>query len=235
MPDMKRWQRTLAGILGIAAVALLHSLVFVAEMWGSRVPSYLRTPERVGAGANYGSSTGSSEERMIIVQLQEQVDRKNAPPTGQQSTLVEKLLTPMLVITGPDALPMPPLFPDEQGEESSASQADIIARTQLTGLYEGQIRARIERAWLRPRDVLESERFRCRVLIRQQANGIVREVELQQCNGSWRWQQSLVNAIFSSSPLPAPPNPKVFTDVFSMQFESVAYVQGLPAEMYEGE
>lgn len=110
-----------------------------------------------------------------------------------------------------------------------------MARTQLAGLYEGQIRARIERAWLRPREPIGEDKFACRVLIRQSAQGVISEIEVQQCNGSDRWQRSLTDAIFAASPLPAPPNPQVFADSFSMRFEASAYSDGAPAGLYESE
>jgi hypothetical protein len=234
-------RRAAVGILGAATMLLLHSLLFVVAVWGDGAPLGPRPPERVGAGANLGTAEGGSQERLIIVQLQ--AEMQQTPQPAEQPVLLEKIRPPsMLAITGSDALPMTPLFPSEKGEASQASEADMIARTQLMGVYEQQIRARIERAWLRPREpvgrqpgnpVQDENHFRCRVLIRQNERGGIREVELQRCNGSERWQRSLTDAIFSSSPLPAPPNAQVFADVFSMQFEALSYSEAQPTELYE--
>jgi hypothetical protein len=160
---------------------------------------------------------------LIMVELQPAVQEARHPT--ESPILLEKVRAPgMLAVTGPDVLPVAPLFSSEQGEAAEASEADLVARTQLVGLYERQIRARIERAWLRPREpigrqagnpIQTEDRFRCRVMIRQDEQGAIREVELQRCNGSARWQKSLTDAIFSSSPLPAPPNPRVFAENFS--------------------
>jgi hypothetical protein len=70
-------------------------------------------------------------------------------------------------------------------------------------------------------------------MIRQDERGAIRELELLRCYGSARWQKSLTDAIFSSSPLPAPPNPQVFADAFSMQFEAMSYSDGQPAGQFE--
>lgn len=230
------------GMLGIAATLILHSLFLVVAIWGDSYPLRPRLPERIGAGANVGSAEGSSLERLIMVELQPQVQ---PPLPAEQPVLLEKIRAPsMVAVTGPDALPAPPLFPSEEGDSERASDADLVARTQLVGLYEQQIRARIERAWQRPREPIrrqadnttqDEDRFRCRVLIRQDARGGIRELELQRCNGSERWQRSLTDAIFASSPLPAPPNPQVFADAFSMQFEAVSYSDAQPGGLYESE
>jgi hypothetical protein len=53
------------------------------------------------------------------------------------------------------------------------------------------------------------------------------------CNGSVTWQQSLVTAILSASPLPAPPDPAVFTHSLTMTFEGQSYVAGGPTDSYE--
>lgn len=238
-----RVQRAAVGVLGIVATVLLHSLLFVVAVWGDTSISRPRLPDRVGAGANTGSAEGSSQERLIMVELQPDVQLR--PQPVEQPVLLEKVRAPsMLAVTGPDALPVSPLNPSEEGNVEQALDADMVARTQLLGVYEHQIRARIERAWLRPREpigrqvgnpIQEDDRFRCRVMIRQDQQGAIRELELQRCNGSAQWQKSLTDAIFSSSPLPAPPNPHVFADAFSMQFEAASYSDAQPSVRYEPE
>lgn len=232
---MQRTRRTAVGLAGAAATLALHSLLFVATIWGNSAARQPRSPERVGAGANTASAEGNSEERRIVIQLQPEAVPESPLPEQSPVMLEVPRKVSLLAITGPDALPMAPLFHDEAGEERSATEADMVARAQLSGLYEGQIRARIERAWLRPREPISEGKFACRVLIRQNAQGAIREIEVQQCNGSDRWQRSLTDAIFASSPLPAPPNPQVFADSFSMRFEASAYVDGARSGLYEPE
>ena len=232
---MRRSRRTAVAITGAAATLALHSLLFVATIWSDGSARLPRLPDRIGAGANTASANGGSEERRIVIQLQPETMPENPLPQLSPVMLEVPRQASLLAITGPDALPMAPLFHDEAGEERGAAEADMVARAQLSGLYEGQIRARIERAWLRPREPIDEGKFACRVLIRQDAQGAIREIEVQQCNGSERWQRSLTDAIFAASPLPAPPNPQVFADSFSMRFEASAYADGSEVALYEPE
>ncbi|HEY1898814.1 MAG TPA: TonB C-terminal domain-containing protein, partial [Steroidobacteraceae bacterium] len=101
--------------------------------------------------------------------------------------------------------------------------------------YMGQINARIDRAWLRPRTPIGAASFSCRVRILQDAVGNVTEVMLEQCNGDTRWQLSLVHAIDSSSPLPAPPDPDVFSRIVHLGFTAEAYASGRHEDQYEPE
>ena len=106
-------------------------------------------------------------------------------------------------------------------------------RQLLFGRYIGQITARIERAWMRPRTPIENPFFACRVHITQDRKGVVQEIELVRCNGNARWQTSLVQAIQTASPLPAPPDADVFTERLTLDLQSAAFVPGGSAEGFE--
>jgi hypothetical protein len=61
-------------------------------------------------------------------------------------------------------------------------------------------------------------------------------IKLDRCNGGERWQQSLVSAIRTASPLPAPPDASVYADQLSLSFESEGFqpdgsTQGFEPEM----
>ena len=90
---------------------------------------------------------------------------------------------------------------DTSHDNSAGSSQPDPGRQFLFGRYIGQITARIERAWLRPRTPIENAFFACRVRITQDRNGIVQEIELViRCNGTPQWQTSLVQAIESALP-----------------------------------
>lgn len=131
------------------------------------------------------------------------------------------MLTPVAM---PDATP--PVVFNKSDEATEAEPVATEARagdpalTLLAGRYVGQIDARIQRAWLRPRAPLATGLFTCRARITQDSTGRVREVELVGCNGDAAWQTSLVQAIDSASPLPAPPDPAVFSSVVTLDFSS---------------
>jgi hypothetical protein len=103
----------------------------------------------------------------------------------------------------------------------------------MYGRYVGQIRARIDRAWQRPRTAIGAPIFECQAQVDQDSVGRVREVTLVQCNGDARWQLSLVHAIEAASPLPAPPSAEVFTHRVLLEFRATAYSPGAPSELYE--
>jgi len=115
----------------------------------------------------------------------------------------------------------------------SPESNDAGDRAMLFGRYMGQVNARIERAWLRPRSPTGDTHFQCQVSITQDKIGNVTEVTLQDCNGDALWQQSLVNAIQSASPLPAPPDPEVFSSTLTSRFESIEYNAGSPTDGFE--
>lgn len=114
--------------------------------------------------------------------------------------------------------------------QASAGQPGLAA---LYGRYLGQIQARIERAWLRPRTAIGADLFRCRVRIDQRADGRVGDITLQRCNGTTQWQGSLVRAIEDASPLSAPANPAVFTPHVVLEFRATAYTPHAPAGLFE--
>ncbi len=105
----------------------------------------------------------------------------------------------------------------------------------MVGRYLGQIDARVERAWIRPRAPIAPGLFTCRVRIVQEDDGHVQEIELIDCNGDAAWQTSLVRAIQSASPLPAPPDPKVFSRRLILEFHSTAFLPGIDPEGFEPE
>jgi hypothetical protein len=61
----------------------------------------------------------------------------------------------------------------------------------------------------------------------------VRDIALIRCNGSARWQQSLAQAIRAASPLPAPPDPRVFKRIITMHFQAQAYSENDNPDLYE--
>lgn len=127
----------------------------------------------------------------------------------------------------------------------SDTQADLEAardggesdpgRVVMLGRYIGQISARIERAWIKPRAPIAEGQFACRARILQNTDGAVQEIELEGCNGNSAWQISLVRAIQSASPLPAPPDPSVFARTLRIPFKADPFVTGGSPDGFESE
>jgi len=114
-----------------------------------------------------------------------------------------------------------------------ASSGDQHEYALMAGRYLGQITARIERAWVKPKDPIEGGIFACRVRITQDQMGGIQRIVLSRCNGDERWQASLLSAIKTSSPLPGAPDPSVFARVLTFELNSAQYVDGGSAEGFE--
>jgi hypothetical protein len=195
-------------------------LLSVAIWGGGHSPLRPRLPDAVGAGANKGRPEGEMGERRITVMLMPELMNVTPLPESEPK-LPEPKLPSIVEITGLDALPLPPIIAIP-GEEVESLDAQLMARANYAGVYESQVRARIERAWELLEQPTSDKGFKCLVEILQQLDGRVKEVVLAKCDESIMWQQSLVNAIQSASPLPAPPVPSAFVDRFSLLFDSVA-------------
>jgi len=142
----------------------------------------------------------------------------------------------------PPAIDIPPDAKDDPTADTDMTSGDPVGRARLFGIYTRQIQARIERIWRRPRNPISDapdpasaadETFHCQVQVVQDAHGNVEEILLPNCNGSVAWQQSLVSAIREASPLPAPPDQKVFSKSITLEFVGFAYRQGDPTDNYE--
>ena len=182
-------------------------------------------------------------EELVLVTLDGVYKGEDADLLEQIASLAPRLENPQFSTS--DADNAPPSIEVASAEPDSSSQAspdagDPALRALMFGRYAGQISARIERAWIRPRtpvsdSAVDGGTFKCRVQIRQDERGNVEEVLLLQCDGTEAWRHSLVIAINQASPLPAPPTPNVFTRALTMTFEAPAYNSGMAAEGYERE
>jgi len=152
----------------------------------------------------------------------------------------------LALVLSPDALTQPtadvelPSLPeisvpgDEREDGLGAGRAtDRSEYAMMAGRYIGQITARIERAWTRPRTPVTEGLFACQARITQNNRGDVEQIRLRHCNGDQRWQHSLVSAIETASPLPAPPDPRVFARIVLLDFRSLPYAAGSNADGFE--
>ncbi|MDP9088928.1 MAG: cell envelope integrity protein TolA [Pseudomonadota bacterium] len=82
--------------------------------------------------------------------------------------------------------------------EASPARAQYIAR----------LASRIQNAWIKPPSARTG--LDCIVNITQVAGGEVTSAKVTQCNGDAAARQSIENAVYRASPLPAPPDPALF-------------------------
>jgi hypothetical protein len=135
--------------------------------------------------------------------------------------------------------PFVPKAVEDSIEESTANLSENTETESVSfriyARYVGQIDARIERAWARPRTTPGVDLFSCAARIEQDKAGNVIEINLLRCNGDTRWRQSLLHAIRVSSPLPAPPDPSVFRRTLTLTFTSLPYSNTSNPDLYEPE
>lgn len=87
----------------------------------------------------------------------------------------------------------------------------------LLNQYVGLLQARIERNWIRPPSARAG--LKCTLHITQIPGGEVVNASLGDCNGDAVVKQSILDAVLRASPLPAPPDPSLFTRNLNIVFE----------------
>ena len=239
-------------MLGLAGTLSLHGLALQSLILGSGSHKP-RPPDVQGVSAARIGSAAAAVEELVLVTIAD-APREDEGLADQIASLGPRLQDPPISILSSDALMAVDVDSTEQVQDDSIPVAptagDPALRALMWGRYTGQISARIERAWERPRSPVNDpiqtaksdasgasaaadETFRCRVQIRQDTRGNVQEVLLLECNGTEAWRHSLVVAINQASPLPAPPTPTVFTRSLTTTFEADAYRPGSAPYQYE--
>lgn len=221
---------------GAVGVLLIHALLVCTFVLSLSLPAP-RHPNTASVGAT--ALLSSAEPDMTVVFIDEPTPTENAAPPKPPALASRGIAPPdlQLVVLSPNPSPAPAsgktADSDDAAEDTESAGAAEHAR--LYGRYLGQVQARIERAWVRPRSEIGAPRFSCRVRIRQDRRGDVAEVTLDHCNGTERWQHSLVSAIRTASPLPAPPVASVYADVLWLSFSSEAFEEGRSTQGFEPE
>ena len=221
-----------AALAALTSLAL-HALLIGSVVWTASETPAVRRPQYQGPGST--EIVSPEEPTMTLVLI-------NEPQPIQKMHLFHVDLAsrgfapPDLAVTllSPNG---EPAFDTSKRENTNAAApspaSDMALRAMLYGRYVRQIKARVDRAWMRPRTPIGADSFNCRVQIIQDRHGNVKETTLQECNGDLRWQLSVVQAIQSASPLPAPPDPQVFANAFTLELSSMPYVPGGSREGFE--
>ncbi|HEX7113649.1 MAG TPA: cell envelope integrity protein TolA [Steroidobacter sp.] len=74
--------------------------------------------------------------------------------------------------------------------------------------YMAMIRQHVERRWIRPMSATPG--LECEVKVTQSPSGVVLSAQVTRCNGDAAVRQSIETAVQRSSPLPLPPDPRLF-------------------------
>lgn len=211
----RREHRTLTSCAAALAALALHIPLFAPTLWTDSV--FRHSPELRYAG--------DSALQLVIIE----------DPSARSATMSRPSLSaPALMRIGvTDARPKLPSLPIQTADTRSGQSAAQSGLGVIYGRYLGQVHARIDRAWLRPRTAIGAPIFECQVQMDQDSAGRVLTMTLVECNGGPRWQLSLVHAIEAASPLPMPPAQAVLEPHVIMTFRAMAYSPGVSAQLYE--
>ena len=237
------WSSTLIGAIG---TLLMHGLIIESVHWG--VTGHKRHPPETATYGRAGDSSPGSPENLALLTL---LDNSSSKLNAIQNIISAPLSLSKIALKTNIIRDVPPVLDvetlaleDEHPIKSIDNGGDNAEKLRLLGIYTGQIQARIERVWRRPRtpvngsaenqsSLTDAASFQCEAQIVQDSTGDVQEILLPRCNGSPEWQRSLVLAIQQASPLPAPPSEKVFSRSITLQFLGLAYTQGDSNGEYE--
>lgn len=212
-----RARRAVIPVAAALGSLALHALLLTPLLLGA-AQHRTRAPEAPG------DSLPSSHDAALTVVLLDDGDSKPRAPPRLSDTPVRSITLRDLPAPSPD-----PAIADSVPQ----AQGDAAAFALLYGRYLGQITARIERAWMRPRTSPGGPTFACRIEVLQDERGQVLGVTVGRCNEDSRWRASLVDAIRSASPLPAAPDPKVFRRSLALGLTAAAFVPGGNTQGFE--
>jgi colicin import membrane protein len=93
-------------------------------------------------------------------------------------------------------------------EAAEDEGAAAMARSGVVDEYRMMLSQAIERSWIRPPSAKAG--LECTLHVSQAPGGTVVDVKLGACNGDQSVRESIVNAVYRASPLPAPRDPRAF-------------------------
>jgi hypothetical protein len=239
-------------VLGIFATTAIHLAMLSFIPLGDGKRDALM-PEASGMGATAGREIGEPAATLFLINLPNITASSGEAQAARSPVISEREL--IITVLSSDAAPAFELDTISETDNPdgvlSPQEENPAVRAQLFGRYRGQINARIERAWRRPRSSVADPRevrppgadsesassgqFHCQAQIAQDVRGNVREIQLANCNGTVAWQMSLVAAIQQASPLPAPPTPSVFSNTLTLSFDAQPFGEGAREDGFETE
>lgn len=95
-----------------------------------------------------------------------------------------------------------------QRQLAAEEEAAAVARSGVMDEYRALLIQAIERSWIRPPSARAG--LECTLFVNQAAGGTVIDVKLGPCNGDQAVRESITNAVYRASPLPAPRDPRAF-------------------------
>ncbi len=100
---------------------------------------------------------------------------------------------------------------------ASEEEGEAVARSGVVDEYKALLVQAIERNWIRPPSARAG--LQCTLYVTQAPGGTVLGVDFGDCNGDQAVRESVANAVYRSSPLPAPRDPRAFERRLVMVFK----------------
>jgi colicin import membrane protein len=95
-----------------------------------------------------------------------------------------------------------------QRELALEEEGEAFARSGVVDEYRALLVQTIERNWIKPPSARPG--LECTLYVTQATGGTVLDVKLGACNGDQAVRESVTNAVYRSTPLPAPRDPRAF-------------------------
>ena len=191
--DPRRWWSP--GILGLIGTLLVHSVVLQSVILGTHAQK-IHPPDAQGPSATLIKSATEPAEALILLELpSEDIKSKVLIENLASAGSAPKNL--LVTLISPDPLPHVDIPPNKMIDITDTAapvdSGDPAGRALLFSRYSGQIQARIERAWRRPRSPvnegvrpshnssvgspggsgIDDDSFRCQVRILQDGRGAI--------------------------------------------------------------
>ncbi len=196
-------------VIGLLGTLLIHALAVKWAYGISATPSASTGDQE--SGAPLKSSANSVPDLVLITLPSISTARETLSRDISSHVTLTKMAVPSLADLEPAALLDNEILQldDVQPSQSAGDAVSAAEQPRLFDIYSGQIRARVERIWRRPRTPVEQlparadgnsrgKPFKCQVQVVQDATGNIQEVRLARCNGSAAWRRSLVIAVQQS-------------------------------------
>lgn len=106
---------------------------------------------------------------------------------------------------------------DLQRRLAAEEETAALARSGVMDEYRSLLVQTIERNWIRPPSARAG--LQCTLYVTQAPGGTVVDVKLGACNGDEAVRESITNAVYKASPLPAPRDPRAFERRLEIVFQ----------------
>ena len=173
------------------------------------------------------------QEEQKLAQLKQQQQQAQAAINKQLADLQQQARTEQEKVAKLKAAEAKAAVQEKQRQSAAAAhrrkqlQAEIAAEEKardarlasLSQQYQALIQQSVYSNWIVPPSVTDATR--CVVSVQQVPGGAVTDVRVLQCNGDDAVQQSVVTAVYKSSPLPPPPDPSLFLRQFQLTFKKL--------------